>query len=166
MFLKTFANCGGFLCDGCKYFLGSLLDKARVSSLIRTFCRDACDLYIYFYCLTFTSVVSYDRRLIFIDCYKAIPTAFVIAFLDPEMYVNGDEVMSTVLIDDDLDTCMTLNGSYGCGMDKVWPLVTCRSKPFLQCCSSYMNMSIWCLGSMLDCSCFDILQSADFNPAN
>ena len=35
------------------------------------------------------------------------------------MYVNGDEVMSTVLIDDDLDTCVTLGGSYGCGMDKV-----------------------------------------------
>ena len=39
--------------------------------------------------------------------------------LGPEMYVNGNEVMSTVLIDDDSDTCITLDGSYGCGMDKV-----------------------------------------------
>ena len=37
----------------------------------------------------------------------------------PEMYVNGEEVMSMVLIDDDLDTCIALNGSYGCGMGKV-----------------------------------------------
>ena len=35
------------------------------------------------------------------------------------MYLNGDEVTTSDLIDDDLDSCVQLPGSEGCRTDKV-----------------------------------------------
>ena len=39
------------------------------------------------------------------------------------MYINGQEVDTTDLIDNDVDTCIALHGSDGCSMDKVKQII-------------------------------------------
>ena len=45
------------------------------------------------------------------------------SWIAPLMYINGQEVDTTDLIDNDVDTCIALLGSDGCSMDKVKQIV-------------------------------------------
>ena len=45
--------------------------------------------------------------------------SFTVISTAPLIYINGQEVNTTDLIDNDADTCVGLPGSDGCSMDKV-----------------------------------------------